>query len=75
MRLRTTRQTTSSTTSSIASEEARTTMILGSKRRCENVFDLDLYGCDVVYGCDVTNRCDVMNIVILYEFACLNKCA
>jgi hypothetical protein len=39
-----------------------------SGKRCENVFDLDLYGCDVVYGCDVAN------IVILYGFACLNEC-
>jgi hypothetical protein len=38
------------------------------------VFDLDLYGCDVVYGCDVANGCDVVNIVILYGFACLNEC-
>jgi hypothetical protein len=49
-------------------------VILDSKRRCENVFDLDLYGCDVVYGCDVANRCDVLNIVILYKFAYLNEC-
>jgi hypothetical protein len=40
----------------------------GSKRRCESVFNLDLYGCDVVNGCDV------MNIMILYGFACLNEC-
>jgi hypothetical protein len=58
----------SSTTSSIALEEARTAAILGSKRRCENVFDLDLYECDVVNGFDA------MNIVILYGFACLNEC-
>jgi hypothetical protein len=51
---------TSSTISSIALEEARTTAILGTKRRC-----------DVVYG---VNGCDVMHIVILYGFACLNKC-
>jgi hypothetical protein len=25
------------------------------------VFDLDLYGCDVVYGCYVVYGCDVMN--------------
>jgi hypothetical protein len=37
-------------------------MILDSKRRCVNVLDLDLYGCDVV------------NIVIVYGFACLNEC-
>jgi hypothetical protein len=30
---------------------------------------------DVVYGCDdVVNGCDVVNIVIVYEFACLNEC-
>jgi hypothetical protein len=38
-------------------------VILGTKRRS-----------DVVYGCDGVNGCDVMHIVILYEFACLNKC-
>jgi hypothetical protein len=76
-RLQTTRQMTSSTTSSIAPKEARTVEILGSKHRCENVFDLNLYGyiwCDVVYVRDVVNRCDVMNIMILYGFACLNEC-
>jgi hypothetical protein len=49
-------------------------VILSSKCRCENIFDLNLYGCDVTYECDVVNGCDVMNIVILYGFAYLNKC-
>jgi hypothetical protein len=43
--------------------------ILGSKRRCDNVFDLDSYEYDAMYECDVVNQFDVMNIVILYEFA------
>jgi hypothetical protein len=29
--------------------------ILGSKHRCENVFDLDSYEYDVMYECDVVN--------------------
>jgi hypothetical protein len=72
-----TQQMTSSTTSSIALEEARTAAILGSKRWCENVFNLNLYGyiwCDVANRCDVANGCDIMNILILYGFACLNEC-
>jgi hypothetical protein len=65
---------TSSIISSIALEEARTAAILGSKRRCENVFDLDLYGYDVVYRCDVVTQLDVINIVILCGFVCMNEC-
>jgi hypothetical protein len=61
-------ETNLSTTSSISLKETRTVAILGCKCRCENVFDLNLYGCDVV------SRFDVMNIVILYGFACLNEC-
>jgi hypothetical protein len=69
--LRMTWQMTSSTTSLTAPEEAWTAEILGSKHRCENVLDLNLYG---YIWCDVVNGCDVMNIVILYEIACLNEC-
>jgi hypothetical protein len=61
----------SSTTSSISPKEAWTAAILGSKHRCQNVFDLNLYG---YIWCDVLYECDVMNIVIPYGFPCLNLC-
>jgi hypothetical protein len=71
-----TRQTNSSTTSSIAPEEARTTMILGSKLgHVQLDVDVSIYAIcvDVLYGyeCDVVYRYDVINYIV-YEYDVMN---
>jgi hypothetical protein len=58
-----TRQMTSSTTSSIASEEARTAVILGSKRQCLHMSLLSTC-IDVNLCMDVMLCMNVMNIVM-----------